>query len=74
MPLAALHSASRDRPKLLEWNDATRRMESNASIEAGPSASAQLLMLANQDEVFDQIRARVGLLRQFGVRAFWLPA
>ena len=71
LPFTAPHATHQ---QLLEWNKTAHGTVNNASIQAGPIGSAQLLMLANQDLVFDRSRTRVGLLRQFGVRAFWLPA
>jgi hypothetical protein len=43
-------------------------------IEAGPSGACQLLAMAAKQRVFVRDRQRVGLLRQFGIPAVWLPA
>ena len=59
--------------QLREPSETNSNVVNEADIEAGPSGAALLLLLAKQPQVFDRNRARVGLLRQFGVPAFWLP-
>ncbi len=59
--------------QLLELSGGWSTIVNDADIEAGPASAAMLLSLAKQRQVFDRNRARVGLLRQFGVPAFWLP-
>jgi hypothetical protein len=44
------------------------------TIEAGPSGACQLLAMAAKQRVFVRDRQHVGLLRQFGIPAVWLPA
>jgi len=59
--------------QLHELGEGSNNVVNEADIEAGPSGAALLLLLATQQHVFDRNRARVGLLRQFGVPAFCLP-
>jgi hypothetical protein len=59
--------------QLLELSGGWSTTVNDADIEAGPASAAMLLSLAKQRQVFDRNRTRVGLLRQFGVPAFWLP-
>lgn len=45
-----------------------------ADVTPGPQGGTELLQLAQLDRVWDPVPSRVNLLRQLGVKAFWLQA
>jgi hypothetical protein len=61
------------REQVPEGNPSQAVLENNDDLEPGPASAKRLLALAGQRQVIDCNRQRVGLLRQFGVPAFWQP-
>lgn len=59
--------------QIQRWQQTEAGIENTADVEPGLDNAARLLALASQPQVLDSNRQRVGLLRQFGVSAFWLP-
>ena len=51
--------------------DPPEPLQPPVALQRGQACAAELLRLASINQVWDRDRHRVGMLRQFGIKAYW---